>query len=219
MPMHRFKLADLPAMPWKNGGGSTTELWCEPPGAGLDDFVWRVSVACIASDGPFSVFSGVDRVIALLHGQGVQLNSPQGQTLATLSSPLEPYAFAGETPIHALRLGGDSSDFNVMTRRGKASSRVQVLHPNGEARQTFVAQQGLVLCVPLEVDRTKGSGPVASWQGQWAGAESAQSLEPGEGLFWYTHPDATNAMPHPPVWTWQSAPGSALLAVAIDRMT
>lgn len=150
---------------------------------------WRVLPAM----GLSRFFSGVDRVIALLHGQGVQLNSPQGQTLATLSSPLEPYAFAGETPIHALRLGGDSLDFNVMTRRGKASSRVQVLHPNGQARQTFVAQQGLVLCVPLEVDRTKGSGPVASWQGQWAGAESAQSLEPGEGLFWYTKPDATDS--------------------------
>ena len=32
-----------PSMPWKNGGGETTEIAVSPPGAGLDDFDWRVA--------------------------------------------------------------------------------------------------------------------------------------------------------------------------------
>lgn len=37
-----------------------------PPGAGMDSFAWRVSVATIARPGPFSAFPGVDRQIMLL---------------------------------------------------------------------------------------------------------------------------------------------------------
>ena len=67
----------LRAAPWKNGGGSTTEIAISPPDAGFDDFDWRISVATIAADGPFSAFAGIDRVITLLAGAGVLL---QGMT-------------------------------------------------------------------------------------------------------------------------------------------
>jgi hypothetical protein len=55
MTRHRFDLQDLPATPWKNGGGLTREVLWQPAGASLDDFDWRVSVAQIDSDGPFSI--------------------------------------------------------------------------------------------------------------------------------------------------------------------
>ena len=51
--VHWFDLRTVPATPWKNGGGSTRELVCWPPGAGTDAFGWRVSVARIAAAGPF----------------------------------------------------------------------------------------------------------------------------------------------------------------------
>jgi len=54
MSLNRFDVHDLPAMTWKNGGGVTREIICQPLGAGMDDFDWRVSIAHIASDGPFS---------------------------------------------------------------------------------------------------------------------------------------------------------------------
>ena len=47
---------------------ATREIACWPPGAGLHDFGWRVSIATIAAAGPFSVFKGVDRIIMLLVG-------------------------------------------------------------------------------------------------------------------------------------------------------
>ncbi|HEY3634719.1 MAG TPA: HutD family protein, partial [Caldimonas sp.] len=55
------RTADVPAQPWKNGGGVTRELLALPAG---DDWRVRVSVAEVASDGAFSTFVGVDRWFA-----------------------------------------------------------------------------------------------------------------------------------------------------------
>ena len=74
MTNHRvLSPADYRRMPWKNGGGHTTEIAAEPPGAGTASFVWRVSVADIAQDGPFSAFPGIDRTLVLLSGRGMRL--------------------------------------------------------------------------------------------------------------------------------------------------
>ena len=43
--MSIIHLRDCPATPWKNGMGRTRELAVHPAGAGMDDFIWRVSVA------------------------------------------------------------------------------------------------------------------------------------------------------------------------------
>ncbi|MEG1056294.1 MAG: HutD family protein, partial [Janthinobacterium sp.] len=64
--MQRFDLNQIPHSPWKNGGGSTREIVCFPPGAGMDSFAWRISVATISQAGPFSAFAGIDRQIMLL---------------------------------------------------------------------------------------------------------------------------------------------------------
>jgi environmental stress-induced protein Ves len=63
---------DYARMPWKNGGGQTTEI-AVSAGASLADFDWRVSIAEINADGPFSAFAGVDRTLVLLSGAGVRL--------------------------------------------------------------------------------------------------------------------------------------------------
>ena len=44
-------------MPWKNGAGVTREVAAWPPEARLDDFGWRVSMARVERDGPFSTFA------------------------------------------------------------------------------------------------------------------------------------------------------------------
>ena len=117
MTLHRFHVDDLQATPWKNGGGVTREIVCQPMGSGIGDFDWRVSIAHIASDGPFSAFTGVDRIITLLSGGGVHLKSSDGDVDHLLNKPLLPFAFKGETNINASLLDQDCHDFNVMTRR------------------------------------------------------------------------------------------------------
>ncbi|NYH19335.1 HutD/Ves family protein [Paraburkholderia bryophila] len=66
--------ADLVAAPWKNGGGVTREVAAVPEQAGLDCFVWRVSIADVAQAGPFSRFAGIDRTLVLLSGAGMLLD-------------------------------------------------------------------------------------------------------------------------------------------------
>jgi environmental stress-induced protein Ves len=126
MQLHTFQRSHLVATPWKNGGGQTREIVCQPPGAGMDRFDWRASIAHIASDGPFSRFEGVDRVITLLEGAGVHLRTADGRIDHRLAQPWMPFAFEGEAPVSADLLGADCHDFNVMSRRSRCSAQVQV---------------------------------------------------------------------------------------------
>ncbi len=69
-----IRSADITPTPWKNGGGSTRTLAQWPADSGLENFAWRISVARIEHDGPFSGFAGVDRTLILLDGNGMLLN-------------------------------------------------------------------------------------------------------------------------------------------------
>ena len=62
--MEFFDIRKMPVSLWRNGAGETREICCFPPAT--RDFHWRASIATIASNGEFSSFPGVDRVITLL---------------------------------------------------------------------------------------------------------------------------------------------------------
>ncbi len=109
--------------PWKNGGGSTTEIAIGPPGASLENFDWRVSLALVASDGPFSAFAGIDRTLAVVRGSGLVLTIGDAAPL-TLSSGADPMHFPGDTPTSARLTAGEVTDLNVMTRRGRCQHRL-----------------------------------------------------------------------------------------------
>lgn len=169
MPVFRFDAATLPRTPWKNGGGSTREIVCRP--SGVADFDWRVSLATIAADGPFSRFDGVDRVIVLLSGGGVLL---QGDGSAhRLDQLLQPHAFAGETPLHATLLGAVSEDFNVMCRRAALRPTVRVLR---SATDLPATARGLLYAA----------------RGRW---QVGGVLEAGQGLWWEDGGAAMRAEP------------------------
>jgi environmental stress-induced protein Ves len=129
--MHRvLTTADHRRMPWRNGGGTTTEIATHPPHATMDTFDWRVSVADVRADGPFSRFPGIDRVLLLLAGDGLRLTG-DGHDVE-LRAAYEPYAFRGDDAIAGRLLGGPVRDFNVMLRRGRAHATVAVVRGAGE---------------------------------------------------------------------------------------
>ncbi|GBQ98447.1 hypothetical protein AA23498_3230 [Acetobacter nitrogenifigens DSM 23921 = NBRC 105050] len=76
-----LRIDEIKASPWKNGGGVTREI-----AVARDDderVLWRLSVADIARDGPFSSFERTDRSMALLNGSGLDLAfSDSGNTLS-----------------------------------------------------------------------------------------------------------------------------------------
>jgi environmental stress-induced protein Ves len=105
-------------MPWKNGGGTTTEVARSPETGSLEDFDWRVSMANVDSAGPFSRFAGVDRSIAILEGDGVTLWL-EGRGTTTLDRESAPFVFPADISVSATLAGGPVEDLNVMTRRGR----------------------------------------------------------------------------------------------------
>lgn len=120
---------DYRSMPWKNGGGRTAEIAVHPVGAALDDFAWRVSIADIERDGPFSRFSGIDRTIVLLEGAGMRFRG--GARDVELCTPFEPYSFAGEDAVDCTLVDGAIRDFNAMFRRGRARGTLDALRGDG----------------------------------------------------------------------------------------
>lgn len=124
----RLSPADSRRIPWRNGRGVTEEIALGPRGAAFerDDYAWRVSKACVAEDGPFSAFPGIDRVIVVTDGAGLALSHGDAAPPARVA-PLVPYRFSGDWPTTASLAGGPVTDFNVLTRRGTATADVRVL--------------------------------------------------------------------------------------------
>ena len=110
-------------MPWKNGQGSTTELAVEPPGATLDDFLWRVSIAELRAPGPFSTFPGYDRIITQLDGPPMTLTHGGGSPFTL--QPLVPHAFSGDDETDC-DVAGIAHDFNLIVRRDHSHAALAV---------------------------------------------------------------------------------------------
>ena len=155
--MRILRASDYKVMPWRNGGGETTEIAVSPDGAGLADFDWRVSMAKVAGDGPFSAFPGIDRTLAILEGAGIVLSvegaEPKQLTLETI-----PHAFPADRATSATLIGGTVLDFNVMSRRGKIGHRVERLNaekdsPAGSTRLILCGQGNLGITIDGKIER------------------------------------------------------------------
>jgi environmental stress-induced protein Ves len=119
------------AMPWRNGLGTTIELLKQNLLDG-DGFAWRLSMADVTTDGEFSNFSGYDRTLLLLegNGQGNSLTLDCAGTRQRLVKPLQAARFRGEDSTFATLSGGPVKDFNIMTRRQHCAARVtSAVHP------------------------------------------------------------------------------------------
>jgi len=121
--MHILRRENYRVSRWKNGGGETTGISVFPENAGLDDFDWRISMATVASDGPFSAFPGIDRTLSVLQGQGIVLEVEGRETELTPVSM--PFSFAADATSSARLIGGTIIDLNVMTRRGRFTHIVE----------------------------------------------------------------------------------------------
>ena len=108
---------------WKNGQGQTTELAISPGGT-LVDFAWRVSIASVVENGGFSDFSGYDRQLILLTGNGIKLTHDDEQ-VDVLSTPLAMAVFDGASHTIGKLIDGPIQDFNVMTKQGSYTAEVK----------------------------------------------------------------------------------------------
>lgn len=131
-----------PPRPWKNGGGVTRTLAVSPAGAGIDTFDWRLSAADIDTDGPFSPFPGIDRVLVLLRGTDLVLTVDGHDH--PLTHPGDRLAFPGEAAVHGRLQAGPTWDLNVMVRRGRVQAQVDVRSGGFEADGFVVGLGGSI---------------------------------------------------------------------------
>lgn len=142
--MQIFRYADKSPMPWKNGQGTTTEIAAAPAGAGLEDFDWRLSIARMEADAPFSAFSGIVRTLSVIEGAGLKLEVT-GDAPVTLDQSSAPYRFAADRPAEGRLLGGPVSNLNIMTRRASCTHMMRRVRFQGEL-EVSVTGTLLVLC-------------------------------------------------------------------------
>jgi len=154
------RFAELPVIPWRNGGGVTREVVASG-GSDPQDFDWRISIADVSQPGPFSAFPGVDRVITLVEGERMELVIDGAVHVLGLHESL---SFDGASQASCSLPTGPTRDLNVMTRSGRLSAAVAV-RDLSETRPIAVSGAQIVVLLT-------GSGMVA-------GADESQAhLEP-----------------------------------------
>ncbi|HDR8925065.1 TPA: HutD family protein [Burkholderia vietnamiensis] len=118
MTIDVFPIESVAPEAWRNGGGTTRTLASE--GAR-----WRVSLASIERDGPYSRFPGIARASLVLGGHGVTLT---GRESVVHLRPLIAEAYDGDVDWDAALVGGPSVALNVMTAKGRYRTSVRLVH-------------------------------------------------------------------------------------------
>ena len=128
---------------WKNGTGWTREIVRTPE---TGDWDWRLSIAEIEQDGPFSVFPGIDRELVLIRGNGLRLRFSDGE-VHELQPPHARLRFAGEREVRGELLEGPTHDFNLMWRRDAVAA--ELLHRPLVGPMLFFTEPGVTWAVHM----------------------------------------------------------------------
>ena len=172
--MKRLGPADYRDMPWKNGGGTTRELWKWPHPSEPSRFLARLSIASVASSGPFSVFPGIDRILVLLEGEGLALKRA-GAPRVVLDQRGQSFAFPGEAEFDCELLGGPVRDFNLMVDRTALEGALEVVRLEAGASRRLEGE-GCVLLHGLEGHTLVSDAPLAAEETLWW-EQAPRSLE------------------------------------------
>jgi environmental stress-induced protein Ves len=147
------------AMPWRNGRGTTTEI-ALAPGNG-DRFLWRLSIADVPDSGPFSLFAGYDRLIAVVSGAGMRL-AVEGRSAVLLDRESAPYGFPGDAPTECTLVDGPIRDFNLILDRHSMTGTLARLRLS-DAALPVPLDGGIVLLHALDGRLTVDAGALGGW--------------------------------------------------------
>lgn len=131
----KIRIASIPAEPWRNGGGVTRTI-------ATCDGQWRISMAEIDCDGPYSRFDGLTRVSLVLRGAGIVLHSGSG---VVKLKPFEAVEYDGAVAWQAKLIDGPVRVLNVMSANGRFRVGVQAI-----TDELFVRPGGTAIVVALD---------------------------------------------------------------------
>ena len=130
-------------MPWANGGGTTWEV-ARDPADPTAKFIWRVSIAEIDGDAPFSNLPDIDRVFTLASSAPIELQINGAVRQSRFATPIR---FCGEDTVSCTTAGAATA-LNVMTRRDLASAEVEIVEAD-HAREIDAGDRDAMLLIPL----------------------------------------------------------------------
>jgi len=113
-------------MPWANGRGTSYEIASDRNEAG--EWTWRLAMAPVNEDGPFSRIECVNRSLAVVEGAGMLL-SVDRKKLQCL--PLQVVRFRGDAVTEAALTDGPIMDINLMVRRNEADGEMAMVSDAG----------------------------------------------------------------------------------------
>ena len=135
--------ADYIAMPWRNGAGITHEIAREP--AQGEDFSWRMSLASLQMNGPFSSYAGYRRCVALVEGHGFRLHiAGVSAELRTRGSHI---LFDGAADTRCELVDGPCTDLSLIVRAPGLIDYVRELAIDGQEELKSPAARTLALFV------------------------------------------------------------------------
>ena len=145
-------------IPWKNGLGETTELAINDGGT-LENFDWRLSIASVINEGFFSDFSGYQRHLVLIAGQGLTLlhgskdeskdeSKGGNKSSDNLTNLLAIATFDGACKTYGKLTAGAIKDFNIITNKQKITSHVSC-YVDAEQVTVNLAKSGVYFAYSL----------------------------------------------------------------------
>ena len=113
-------------MPWANGRGTSYEIASDRIESG--EWTWRLAMAPVNEDGPFSRIECVNRSLAVVEGAGMLL-SVDRKKLQCL--PMQVVRFRGDAITEATLTDGPIMDINLMVRRKDVDGEIAIISDAG----------------------------------------------------------------------------------------
>lgn len=159
----RLRFTELVPVAWQNGGGVTREVACQA-GDG-DSPGWRVSMAELDREGPFSIIAGVRRHFTVIGEHPVTLVLPDQRAVL---APRESFIFEGDAAVNCLLPEGPSRALNLMYNPANWQASVRWLTSGEPLRpapnaETFILAVDGQAWLAGEPPRLLKSGDVWHW--------------------------------------------------------
>lgn len=178
MPPRIFRQSGFSQGRWRNGRGVSWDIVSGPAQVGAD-FAWRLAIARIDGDVPFSDYPGVDRVFTLLDGGGLDL-AVAGLGTLEVHEPFVPARFPGDADTYCTLLAGPCRALNLFVLRNIWRADVEVLRLDGRAT---VGHGGPTLLYALRGTVMCGQTTIA--EGDAAQLDAPEPVESASGALLY----------------------------------
>jgi len=120
-------------MPWANGRGTSFEIASDRSNAG--EWTWRLAMAPVNEDGPFSRIECVNRFLAVVEGKGMLLSVDRKKVQC---KPMQVVRFRGDAITEAALTDGPITDVNLMIRRKEAEGEMAVVTDSGPLKEASI---------------------------------------------------------------------------------